>query len=200
MGDMTGQIWADGREVDNLSVAEPEYHFEYVAIHNQRIALVKNYTTWYVVGLTVSMAVFWMFLWAGLTSANLPLLIFGGLVSSGFVWMAHGVSCSIDSGVIALYPRIIFLEIILDYQFYRDYLRRRPRGESERRFIEKCENISVPNTAQLWREIHTDFNSKDFPRSRRIHRHYRWMAFGSVLVYWFTIAATVLNTFTDITR
>ena len=127
-------------------------------------------------------------------------LIFGGLVSSGFVWMAHGVSCSIDSGVIALYPRIIFLEIILDYQFYRDYLRRRPRGESERRFIEKCENISAPNTAQLWREIHTDFNSKDFPRSRRIHRHYRWMAFGSVLVYWFTIAATVLNTFTDITR
>ena len=197
---MAGQIWADGREVGNLSVAEPEYHFEYVAIHNQRIALVKNYTTWYVVGLTVSMAVFWMFLWAGLTSVNLPLLIFGGLVSSGLVWMAHGVSCSIDSGVIALYPRIIFLEIILDYQFYRDYLRRRPRGESERRFIEKCENLSAPNTAQLWREIHTDFNSKDFPRSRRIHRHYRWMAIASVVVYWVTIAVTVLNTFSDIAR
>jgi hypothetical protein len=110
------------------------------------------------------------------------------------------VSCSIDDVVIALYPRIIFLEIILDYQFYRDYLRRRPRGESERRFIEKCENISAPNTAHLWREIHTDFNSKDFPRSRRIHRHYWWMAIGSVIVYWATIVITVLNTFTDIAQ
>ena len=197
---MTGRIFEDGRNVDSLRVAEPEYHYEYIAVHNQRVALIRNYTIWYVVGLAISMSMFWLFLWAGLTSANLPLLIFGGIVSTVFVIVAHLVACSIDDGVISLYPRIIFLEIILDYQFYRDFLRRRPRGETERRFIEKCENINTSTTDALWRDIYTDFSSKDFPRSRRIYRHYRWMMFGSIAVYWITVLIVFYNTFSDVAK
>ncbi|MDA0261824.1 MAG: hypothetical protein O3A21_06485 [Proteobacteria bacterium] len=196
---MTGQIFQNGRKVDSLTVAEPEYHYEYIAIHNQRVALIRNYTTWYVVGLAISMLMFWVFLWVGLISNFLSLIVLGAIVSTIFIVVAHSVACSIDDGVISLYPRIIFLEIILDYQFYRDFLRRRPRGETERRFIEKCENIKAETTDALWRDIHTDFNSKDFPRSRRIYRHYRWMMLGSIIIYWISGALVVYNSFYNVT-
>ena len=196
---MTGQIFQNGRKVDSLTVAEPEYHYEYIAIHNQRVALIRNYTTWYVVGLAISMLMFWVFLWVGIISNFLSLIVLGAIVSTIFIVVAHSVACSIDDGVISLYPRIIFLEIILDYQFYRDFLRRRPRGETERRFIEKCENIKAETTDALWRDIHTDFNSKDFPRSRRIYRHYRWMMLGSIIIYWISGALVVYNSFYNVT-
>lgn len=190
---MVGRVFTAGRDVDNLRAAEPEYHFEYIAVHDQRRQLIRNYTNWYIIGLAISMALFWVFLWVGLTSANLPLLIFGGIVSTFFVFMSHGVAKSIDDSVVALYPRIIFLEIVLDFQFYRDYLRRRPRGESERRFIEKCEAMVATTTDELWEKICADFTPKDFPRTHRMFRHYRWMAIGSLAVYWPTILIIVAN-------
>lgn len=195
---MVGRVFQDGRDVDNLKAAAPEYHFEYLAVHSQRAALIRNYTNWYIIGLSISMAVFWVFMWVALTSVNLPLLVFGGVVASFFVWMSHSVSASIDQGVVALYPRIIFLEIILDYHFYRDYLKRRPRGESERRFIEKCEAIQSKTTDELWEQICTDFNPSDFPGKRRMFKHYRLMAWGSLVIYWLTIAMIIFNTFQEV--
>ena len=194
---MVGRVFQDGRNVDNLKGAEPEYHFEYLAIHDQRLALIRNYTNWYITGIASSMAVFWVFMWVALTSVNLPLLVFGGMVASFFVWVSHSVSVSIDQGVVALYPRIIFLEIVLDYHFYRDYLKRRPGGETERRFIQKCEAIQSTTTDEMWNQICTDFNPRDFPRQRRMFRHYRLMAWGSLVIYCLTIAMIIANTFRE---
>jgi hypothetical protein len=195
---MVGRVFQDGRRVDNLKGAEPAYHFEYLAVHDQRLALIRNYTNWYIIGLAISMAVFWVFMWVALTSVNLPLLMFGGVVASFFVWMSHSVSVSIDQGVVALYPRIIFLEILLDYHFYRDYLKGRPGGETERRFIEKCEAIQSATTDELWTQIRAAFDPKDFPRSRRMFRHYRLMALGSLAIYWLTVAMIIYNTFQEV--
>lgn len=195
---MVGHVFQTGRDVDKLKTAEPQYHYEYLAIHDQRRALIRNYTNWYIIGLTISMAVFWVFMWVALTSVNLPLLIFGGVVASFLVWMSHVVSCSIDDGVVALFPRIIFLEILLDYQFYREYLKRRRRGETERRFISKCEAIEITTTDDLWAQICTDFNPRDFPRRRRMFKHYKLMAFGSLAIYWLTIAMIIINTFQEV--
>jgi len=194
---MVGRVFQQGRELASVAAAAPAYHYEYLAVHDQRRALIRNYTNWYIIGLAVSMAVFWVFMWVALTSVNLPLLVFGGAVSSFFVWMSHSVSRSIDQGVVALYPRIIFLEIVLDYHFYRDYLKRRPGGETERRFIEKCEAIQPETTDELWQRICEDFNPKDFPGSRRMFKHYRLMALGSLAIYWITIGMIVFNTFQD---
>lgn len=195
---MAGRVFQKGRNVDKLGVAEPTYHFEYLAIHDQRLALIRNYTNWYILGLAISMAIFWVFMWVALTSANLPLLIFGGVVASFFVWMSHAVSTTIDRSVVALYPRIIFLELVLDYQFYRDYLKQRPGGETERRFIDKCEAIQSATTDELWEQIRALFDPNDFPRGRRIFRHYRLMSWGSLAIYWVTIAMIVYNTFQEV--
>jgi hypothetical protein len=194
---MADRVISDGRSVANLRTAEPQYHYEYLAMHDQRLALIRNYTNWYIIGLCISMAVFWVFMWVALTSVNLPLLIFGGAVATFFVWMSHAVSRTIDRGVVELYPRIIFLELLLDFHFYRDYLKRRPRGETERRFIEKCEANQSATTDELWTQICADFNPSDFPRRRRMFRHYLAMALGSLAIYWVTIALIVYNTFQE---
>jgi hypothetical protein len=82
---MAGRVFSEGRSVEKLRECEPQYHYEYLAMHDQRIALIRNYTNWYIIGLSISTAVFWVFMWVTLTSVNLPLLIFGGVVASFFL-------------------------------------------------------------------------------------------------------------------
>ncbi len=97
----------------------------------------------------------------------------------------------IDRDVVGLYPRIIYLELILDYDFYRDFLRRRRRGETERAFIEKCEQITAETTTELWRGVYSNFDAKSFPGSRRLTTHFKHAAILGVLMYWIIIAVIV---------
>ena len=94
----------------------------------------------------------------------------------------------IDRGVVALYPRIIFLELALGYDFYRDYLRRRPRGDTERSFIERCEQIEVGSLVELWSQVYSNFNDKDFPGDRRITAQFKSAGYLSVALFWIIIA------------
>ena len=116
------------------------------------------------------------------------MIALGGIISSIISWVTYSISVGVDRDVVALYPRIIFLEILLDYDFYREYLRRSPRGETERSFVEKCENTNAETTDELWREIKNNFNLKDFPGQRRMTKHYKRIAIGSIATYWVTIA------------
>ena len=99
---------------------------------------------------------------------------------------------NIDRGVVALYPRIVFLELVLDYDFYRDYLRNRPRGDTERSFIEKCERIVAPTIADLWDQIYSQFKNQDFPTDRRITSSFQSAAYGSVGLFWIIVAVILL--------
>ncbi|MDA1001681.1 MAG: hypothetical protein O2807_14335 [bacterium] len=126
-----------GRKIVDVQGLEPTYHFEYVAIHDQRIALIRSYTVWYFIGLPTSIGVFSFFIYFGLSIGNIQLIALGGIISSLISWVTYSISVSVDRDVVGLYPRIIFLEILLGYDFYREYLRRSPRGETERSFVEK---------------------------------------------------------------
>jgi hypothetical protein len=90
--------------------------------------------------------------------------------------------------MIWLYPRLIFLEIVLGFHSYRDYLRRRPRGDSERAFIETCEQIHAASPSDLWDQINSRFKERDFPADRRITGHFKWAAFLSVALFWVIVA------------
>jgi hypothetical protein len=48
----------DGSKLGATQEPGSNYHFEYVAIHDQRIALIRSYTVWYFIGLPTSIAVF----------------------------------------------------------------------------------------------------------------------------------------------
>ena len=175
------------RKIDRSHATPASYESEYKAIHDQRLALIRSYNIWYAFGHTVAIAYFWLMLNLGLTLSSQPLMIAGGITASCVVWFAYRVVLSIDRGVVALYPRIVFLELVLDYDFYRDYLRRRPRGDTERSFIEKCEQLSAKTADELWGQIYSQFDDKDFPGDRRITAEFKPAAYLAIGLFWVII-------------
>ena len=161
---------------------------EYSAIHDQRLALIRSYNLWYACGHLFALANYWFLLNLSLSLSSRPMLIAAGVSASAIVWFAYRVVLGTDRGVVALYPRIIFLELALGYDFYRDYLRRRPRGDTERSFIEKCEQIEVGSLDELWDQIYSNFNDKDFPGDRRITAQFKSAGYLSVVLFWIIIA------------
>ena len=165
---------------------------EYKAIHDQRLALIRSYNLWYVLGHTVAHAYFWLMLLLSLRISSQPLMVAAALTASLIVLFAYRVVLTIDRGVVALYPRIVFLEILSGYDFYRDYLRNRPRGDTERSFIETAERIDASDTADLWQQIYSQFKEHDFPADRRITAHFKSAAILSVLLFWAIVAVILL--------
>jgi hypothetical protein len=164
---------------------------EYKAIHDQRLALIRSYNLWYAVGHAVAHAYFWLLLTLSLRISSQPLMIAAAGTASLIVWFAYRVVLTIDRGVVALYPRIIFLEILSGYDFYRDYLRNRPRGDTERSFIETAERMEVSDP-DFWPQIYSQFKEHDFPADRRITAHFKSAAIFSVILFWAIVAAILL--------
>jgi hypothetical protein len=188
---MTTRFWEIGRKIDDLQKAVGTFESEYKAIHDQRIALIRSYNMWFAFGSLVAFSSYWILLSFSLTVASLPLMFAGGAIASCMIWFAYRTVRNIDRAVVALYPRIVFLELILEYDFYRDYLRRRPRGDTERSFIERCEQANAETTAELWHEIYSNFNDQDFPGDRRLTNHFSRAAFLSIAVFWIIIVLIV---------
>jgi hypothetical protein len=121
-----------------------------------------------------------------------PILFAAALVASLIVWFAYRVILTIDRDVVRLYPRIVFLELMLGYDFYRDYLRRSPRGETERSFVERCEAIRASDTDDLWQQMYNIFKEQDFPADRRITGHFKPAGYFSVGLFWIVIAVILV--------
>lgn len=189
---MEERQWEAGWKLDEVRDAGPHFQTEYAAIQEQRVALIRSYNVWYVFGVAASLSSYWVVTFMALRVSSVPLMVAAGVIGTAIVWFAYRVVLGIDRGVVALYPRIVFLELILGYDFYRDYLRRRPRGGTERSFIEKCEQIDAETTGELWPEIYSQFNAKDFPGSRRLTVHFRMAAILTTIMYWVIIGVIIL--------
>jgi hypothetical protein len=168
------------------------FEAEYRAIHDQRLALIRAYNLWYACGHLFALAYYWFLLNLSLSLSSRPMLVAAGVSASAIVWFAYRVVLGIDRGVVALYPRIVFLELALGYDFYRDYLRRRPRGDTERSFIERCEQIAAGSQDDLWNQVYSNFNDQDFPGDRRITAQFKSAAYLSVALFWIIIAIILL--------
>lgn len=197
---MANRHWESGRSLDEARAVGPVYATEYAAIQKQRAALILQYNIWYAIGLAKSIASFWLIVYLSVSIGSLPLMIGAGTIGTCIAWFAYRVVLTIDRGVVELYPRIVFLELVLEFDFYRDYLRRRPRGDTERSYIEKCEQIDAETTVALWREIYSQFNAKDFPGDRRVTTHFKQAAYLSVAMYWIIVAVTILPQYFGVGR
>ena len=172
--------------------AAGSHETEYQVIHQQRMAVIRSYNLWYAFGHVIAHSYFWLLLNLSLTLSSQPLMIATALTASLMIWFAYRVVLIIDRGVIGLYPRIIFLELTMGYDFYRDYLRRRHRGDTERSFIERCEGIRAATETELWDQVYSLFNEKDFPADRRITAHFKMAAYLSIGLFWIVIAMILL--------
>jgi len=189
---MSKRFWEIGRNFDDLPNVVGTHESEYKVIHDQRIALIRSYNIWYAFGIVVSFSTYWLLLSFSLSVSSLPLMTAGGVIASCMIWFSYRTVLKIDRAVVSLYPRIVFLELILEYDFYRDYLRRRPRGDTERSFIERCEQVNAETTADLWHEIYSHFNDQDFPGDRRLTALFKRAALLSVAMFWIIIALIVV--------
>ncbi len=165
---------------------------EYQVLHDQRLATIRSYNQWYAFGHVMAHGYFWLLLFLSLDLSSKPMLFAAAFVASLIVWFAYQVVLIIDRGVIWVYPRIVFLELVLGFHSYRDYLRRRPRGDSERAFIESCEQLHASSPEYLWEQVDSRFNEKDFPADRRITSHFKTAAYLSVALFWVVIAMILL--------
>lgn len=160
---------------------------EYQEVHKQRLALIRSYNMWFAIGCAIAFSSYWLILYLSLTMASRPMLIAGAVVASIIIWFSYRAVLSIDREVVALYPRIIFLELVLGFDFYRDYLRRRPRGNSERSYIERCEQLDAENSQLLWNKIYSLYNQSDFPAGNRLSAHFKKATYLSVILFWVII-------------
>jgi hypothetical protein len=147
---------------------------------------------WYAFGHAVAHAYFWLMLFLALDISSQPMVFAAAVSASLIVWFAYRAVLIIDRGVIWVYPRIIFLELLLDFHSYRDYLKRRPRGDSERAFIETCEQLHATSQHDLWHQIDSRFKERDFPADRRITSHFKSAAYLSVALFWVVIGMILL--------
>ena len=161
---------------------------EYSVIHHQRLTVIRSYNVWYAFGHVMAHGYFWLMLNLSLDISSQPMLVATGVTASLIVWFAYRVVLWFDRGVVLLYPRIVYLELLLGYDFYRDYLRRRPRGDTERAFIESCEQVEAATPADLWSQIYSLFKIQDFPADRRIRAHFKAAAYLSIGLFWIIIA------------
>lgn len=177
-----------GRKVEASPGAAGIRESEYKVTHDQRLSVIRSYNYWYGFGHVMAHGYFWLMLNLSLDISSQPMLVATGVAASLIVWFAYRVVLWIDRGVVSLYPRIVYLELLLGYDFYRDYLRRRPRGDTERAFIEKCEQLDASAPAELWNQIYSQFKDQDFPADRRITAHFKRAAWLSMGLFWIVIA------------
>jgi hypothetical protein len=171
------------------------YDTEYKVLHDQRLAVIRSYNVWYGFGHAIAHLYFWLLLFLSLDISSTPLLVAAAITASLIVWFAYRVVLIIDRDVVRLYPRVVFLELVMGHDFYRDYLRNRPRGDTERSFIEECEQIHAATPESLWEQIYSQFKQQDFPADRRITGHFRQAAYLSVALFWVIVAIILQPTY-----
>ena len=145
-----------------------DHQTEYIAIHNQRMALVQIIHLWHQIGFPAALLTFGFFFNQGSINEDIIQIAMAAIFASAIVLFVRIYSVErLDASVVRLYPRIIYLELILDYRFYRHYLKRKEGKEKE--FIDYCEGLDTAVPQTLWNLIEGKFQAKDFPSRRREH-------------------------------
>lgn len=170
-----------GHRIEESTDSKNTYCYEYTNIHNQRIALVRIIHLWHQIGFPAAYAIFGFFFSFGFSRDKWPFIPIGALVSSLVIYLVRKFALSRDRMVIKLYPRILTLELILNYYFYRNYLR--GKGEAAKKFVEKCEEMTVKNTDELQCKVGCEFRDEFFPSNQRGHgvlNKGAWIIVGSL--------------------
>ncbi len=184
-----------GRNLQKINEGPHAYHFEYTNIHNQRIALVRLIHLWHQIGFPASILVYGFFFGYGDSQSIIYFPFIGAILSTLIIYFMRKYALNLDQSVIMLYPRIIALELILDYHFYRNYLRIKgaeKKKSEEKTFIEKCEGIKAENTDEVWEQVKRCFEKASFPAHQRGHGILKKAAWCIGVSFWAIAGIDVL--------
>jgi len=163
----------DGNNIPKGKIGNDYYHFEYTCLHNQRMSLVRIIHLWYGASIPTSAVVFYKIFTSGFFIGGkiffVPLFAIAVLVAGLLICR------QIDQGIIRLYPRIITLELMLDFYFFRNYLKGLPKLQGKETdkgfiFVRQCESSqNLKNKKKLWEEVQSKFKPEYFPFHKRGH-------------------------------
>ena len=132
------------------------FEFEYMKIHDQRTALSQYISNYFNGGILYSSALLVALIGfgkaSGVVGASHPLLfVVGGIISMGVLLMTILLISSYERAMISLYPRIVTLELLLNYHFFRQYLIN--QGGVYKAFVEDCDKLPPMDSDELWKSV-----------------------------------------------
>lgn len=163
---------------------------EYAAIQNQRQAIVAAIQLWHQIGWPTALVFFGYLLNASIVSMHsLPILV-GAVASSLIVIFVRVHTWKLDEAVVALYPRLLFIETVLDLHFYRDYLKgREERKDGATSVIEAFQAALSANDETSWADVLKLFDKSAFPSRGRDHDRLTLAAVALVILFFWVAAA-----------
>ena len=105
------------------------------------------------------------------------------MLATLIILFARYYTSVLDRDMVRLFPRIIFLEIVLGYRFYRDFLRAKDKTGAAGAYIAGCEELEAESPAELWEKVTGDFDPGLFPSTQRGHRILDWAAMIMVFLF-----------------
>jgi len=132
------------------------FEFEYMKIQDQRTALNQYILSYFNGGILYSSALLVAFIGfgkaSGVVGAGHPFLfVVGGVISVAVLFMTLLLISAYERSMVSLYPRIVTLELILNYYFFRQYLQ--GEGEVYRTFVEDCDKFPRVDPEKLWESV-----------------------------------------------
>jgi hypothetical protein len=130
--------------------------FEYMKIHDQRTALSQYISNYFNGGILYSSAILVAFIGFGKTSgvagATHPLLfVVGGIISISVLFMTILLISSYERAMVSLYPRIVAIELLLNYHFFRHYLLN--QGGVYKSFVDDCNKLPQTDATEVWESV-----------------------------------------------
>ena len=162
-------------------------HFEYSALHNYRIALTRRVDLWHQIGFPAAFVVFGFFFNWGTAERDGLILLSGAGAASGILFFVKHYTSILDQRAIGLYPRIIALELILQFYFFRDYLRTLPQQSpngAERAFVEQAEALAAQHPDNLYEAIQANFDPTQFTLRPRLLNRLQQASWVLISAFW----------------
>ncbi len=110
------------RDISDTQIEKGYYHIEYTNIHNHRLQLVRLIHLWRQIGIPGIIVSFVFIARIAIRLESAWILIFGLMIGIAISVLVHRTTLAIDKAVRSYYARIVFLEMLLDFHFFRDYL------------------------------------------------------------------------------
>ena len=168
-------------------------HFEYQSINNERISLIRVMSIWYSITFPASIVIYGFAIQLANEHENSRLILYtGALFASLVVVFALAYAIILDRAIVRMYPRILALEILLGYHFYRQHLKTYNERELKE-LVEKCEGFDTGNAKAFNESVHKAFNDVKFPSRRRGHLKFMIAVVILVLIY-FSLATYIAFT------
>ncbi|MCB2200195.1 hypothetical protein KQI63_12360 [bacterium] len=153
---------------------------EYQMIQAERMALGQHLATWYRLGFTAAIAVLGFAIAAQLgeevESSRKYLLVLGFIFAVAILIHCERNGHRLDRAIVRYYPRLVYLEIILGYDFYISYLTK--RNDWVKRIVSSVKQSNKPE--DKWNYIRVHLPETRFPEKKRGHNYY-YLAIGIIL-------------------